>query len=186
MNIALLTKWIWRIFVENEDQTLWKRILVAKYKGLDGLFNSSAVGGSQFWHSMHKIKNLFKLGAKFSLGNGKLIRFWRDWWTGEGPLKDRFPRLFDISGSPNMLVSHAFDGVGWMIHFRRNFSEEEMTQWTTLWDEIKDLSPNVSSAQWCPGLWSQRGCFQSLLWIVELFKKIGRRYQHSSGKSEHR
>ena len=116
---------------------------MAKYKGVDGLLNASAVGRSQFWHSLHKIKHFFNLGAKFSLGGGKLIRFWWDWWTGEGPLKDRFPRLFDISGSPNMLVSHAFDGTGWMIHFRRNFGDEELTQWTALWDEIKDLSPTL-------------------------------------------
>ena len=46
LNIALLTKWIWRLFSTEENQTPWKRIIQTKYNGLEGLFNANENGGS--------------------------------------------------------------------------------------------------------------------------------------------
>ena len=54
---------------------LWLRIIKAKYPGAANLFNYSSLGGSRFWHSLHKIKDFFKQGAKFSLGNSRHILF---------------------------------------------------------------------------------------------------------------
>jgi hypothetical protein len=78
MNVALMVKWIWRLFSENPNSSLWHQIIRAKYPGAGNIFNSSAIGGSPFWHSLHKIKEFFKLGARFQLGNGEWIRFWTD------------------------------------------------------------------------------------------------------------
>ena len=76
------------------------------------LFSSNAVGGSQFWHSIHKIMDFFKLGAKYHLGMGTTIRFCQDWWIVDSPLSARYPLLFEISTRPEMLVSQAHDGQG--------------------------------------------------------------------------
>jgi hypothetical protein len=75
MNIALLIKWIWRLFRDDPEETLWHRIIRAKYPGAADIFASNAQGGSPFWRSLHKIKHYFKLGAKYSVGNGTKIRF---------------------------------------------------------------------------------------------------------------
>ena len=74
-NIALMLKWIWRLFSLESQSCLWVRLLKAKYLGADNIFEASSEGGSQFWRSLHKIKHLFKLGAKFSLGSGNIVRF---------------------------------------------------------------------------------------------------------------
>jgi hypothetical protein len=71
MNVALMVKWIWRLFTETSDSSLWHQIIRAKYPGSGNIFNSTANGGSPFWHILHKIKDYFKLGARFRLGNGK-------------------------------------------------------------------------------------------------------------------
>jgi hypothetical protein len=49
MNIALLVKWIWKLHNESAQDTLWQRIIRAKYPGAADIFGSSAQGGSPFW-----------------------------------------------------------------------------------------------------------------------------------------
>ena len=125
------------------------------------------MGGSPFWHSIHKIKGFFKLGAKFALGEGSRIRFWTDWWTGSAPLQARFPRLFAISSDPAVLVSQAFHD-GWDLRFRRVFGEEEANQWTQLRLEIEDLSPSVGqdSVSWAleaAGVFSSHSLYMKLV-----------------------
>ena len=121
-NIALMAKWIWRLFTDNNSQSLWAKLLQAKYQGLDGFLLSNPAYDSQFWHNLHKIVDAFKLGAKFKLGNDNRILFWSDWWTGPSPIKQRSPRLFDMCSSPNLLVAQALTQDGWRISFRRSFS----------------------------------------------------------------
>jgi hypothetical protein len=45
MNIALLVKWIWRLFKDDPEETLWQRIIRAKYPGAADIFASNAQGG---------------------------------------------------------------------------------------------------------------------------------------------
>lgn len=103
MNIALMLKWVWRILTEEDSKLLWLQLLKAKYPVSD-LFGSTPAGGSQFWHSIHKIKHLFKLGARFEPGDDSRVCFWTDLWTGEEPLSVRFPRLCTICSAPEILI----------------------------------------------------------------------------------
>ena len=48
LNIAVLTKWIWRMFTEENNDLLELRIIKAKYPGAANIFNSSPLGGSPF------------------------------------------------------------------------------------------------------------------------------------------
>jgi hypothetical protein len=77
-NAALMMKWIWRLFDSSERDNLWHKLLRAKYLNVDNIFVNNGQGGSQFWRSINKIKHLFKLGAKFELGNGERVFFWTD------------------------------------------------------------------------------------------------------------
>jgi hypothetical protein len=40
MNIALMVKWIWKIFMEQPDNALWHRIIRAKYPGAGNIFEA--------------------------------------------------------------------------------------------------------------------------------------------------
>jgi hypothetical protein len=104
INISLMVKWIWRLLTEQPDSSLWHRIFCAKYPGAGNIFATSPRNGSLFWHSLHKVKDFFKLGARYALGNGEKIQFWTDWWIGDGPLSQRFARLFQISAEPDAYV----------------------------------------------------------------------------------
>jgi hypothetical protein len=48
MNISLMVKWIWRLFTEQPEASLWHRIISAKYPGAGNIFSSSARHGSPF------------------------------------------------------------------------------------------------------------------------------------------
>ena len=84
MNEALMLKWIWKIY--QTEGTIWATIIHAKYTSNGNIFSSSDQGGSQFWKILHKMKHLFKAGAKHYVRNGMRTMFWLDWWQGEGNL----------------------------------------------------------------------------------------------------
>jgi hypothetical protein len=41
MNIALMAKWIWRIYTENLEDSLWLRIIRSNYPGASDVLNST-------------------------------------------------------------------------------------------------------------------------------------------------
>jgi hypothetical protein len=74
MNIALLLKWIWKIYQDGGG--LWVDLLRAKYLGDNDLFSPAVQPkGSQFWNSLQKIKWYFKLGARHRVRNGRRTYF---------------------------------------------------------------------------------------------------------------
>ena len=74
MNIALLLKWVWKLFNDDEGSP-WKQILCRKYlpNGESILMNNSK--GSQFWNGLQAVKQWFVWGAIHIVGNGKRTRF---------------------------------------------------------------------------------------------------------------
>ncbi|KAK1645856.1 hypothetical protein QYE76_063661 [Lolium multiflorum] len=108
MNIALMLKWIWKIYQNSEG--LWADLLRAKYL------------------------------AKHQVRNGKRTYFWLDWWTGTGPLRLTFPRLFACCDNHFATVEGVRDNNGWHIRFRRSFGLAETVEWENLC-RIFDLTP---------------------------------------------
>ncbi|XP_051221697.1 uncharacterized mitochondrial protein AtMg00310-like [Lolium perenne] len=118
MNMALLSKWVWRLY--QDEDTIWARIIRAKYADASDLFAGTSQGGSQFWKNLHKIKHLFKVGAKHEVKDGARTNFWMDWWLGNVPLKDTFPLLFAIFDNQTLSVANAWHNSQLEIRFRRS------------------------------------------------------------------
>jgi mannosylglycoprotein endo-beta-mannosidase len=114
MNKTLMAKWIWRLLDERNGDLLWVRLLKVKYR-VQELFSSSPAVCSPFWHSIQRIKDAFKLGAKFSPGRNSKLSFWKDLWVGDSPLCLIFPDLFDKCSAPDLPICHAFTEDGWNI-----------------------------------------------------------------------
>jgi hypothetical protein len=96
------------------------------------LFQGFEQGGSQFWKNLHKIKHYFKLGAKHMIDDGRRTCFWSDWGTGDHPLKEAFPNLFNVRENPSQSVASVF-GVGELnIRFLRSLNQDGMRQWSQL------------------------------------------------------
>ena len=78
MNVCLMAKWIWKLY--SGEQGLWADIIRSKYLGSKDLLVDGHRSGSLFWNAIQKVKDLFRLGAKFVIGTGTSTRFWLDWW----------------------------------------------------------------------------------------------------------
>jgi hypothetical protein len=74
MNIALMAKWIWHMFLERDSDLLWLKLLRAKYR-VNDLLSHNPVGCSPFWHSIQKVKHFFGQGVKFLPGARSSISF---------------------------------------------------------------------------------------------------------------
>jgi hypothetical protein len=130
MNLALLLKWIWRLY--QDEDTVWARIIRAKYVDASDLFSGSGHDGSPFWKSLHKIKHLFKVGAKHEVRNGFRTNFWKDWWIGRGPIMDSFPTLFAICDNQDISVAEALQHHSLQVRFRRSLDPDGARQWGEL------------------------------------------------------
>lgn len=99
MNKALLCKWWWKIF---STEGLWQEVLISKYGKNKGLAEIKLrQGDSQFWSELMKHRDYFLSLCKFEIGTGENVRFWEDWWIQNKPLKDNFPRLYNLCFDKN-------------------------------------------------------------------------------------
>jgi hypothetical protein len=114
MSIALIAKWIWRIYRDKISDLLWLRLLRAKYRTSE-IFSSTPNNCSPFWHSIHKVKEHFRVGVRFCPGKNSNISFWKDLWIGEVPMCARFPTLFAKSSDTNLTMAQAYSEDGWCI-----------------------------------------------------------------------
>ncbi|GKV29203.1 hypothetical protein SLEP1_g38149 [Rubroshorea leprosula] len=98
-NIALLGKW-WDRF-ENEESSVWKKVIVDKYYGGDTAWDIEQVQNrniSTLWRNIVALGNdgsegswIFKDGFCLKLGMGDKIKFWLDKWVGTEPLNVTYP-----------------------------------------------------------------------------------------------
>jgi hypothetical protein len=149
MNLALMVKWIWRLFSEDNNNLLWVRLLKAKYR-VSEFFLSQPTNCSPFWHSLHKIKQAFKLGASFHPGRASKVSFWKDVWLGETALAQSFPNLFAKCADPDITICQAYSEEEWNIQFRRNFNQDDVRQWQDLLDNLQatQLTEELDKISW--------------------------------------
>ena len=93
-NTALLGKWLFKLLSE---EGVWQTLLKQKYVGTKAL--SQVVwkpGDSHFWAGLMASKNNFFRYGKFAIRDGSQIRFWEDKWSGNSPLMEQYPALYNI------------------------------------------------------------------------------------------
>lgn len=99
-NLGMLAKWWWRLY--SERNKTWNSLLIQCYghnlhydvgvcklhSGVSSTIRSVVNLGSSIPQVLNR--NCFR----WKLLNGNKIYFWEDWWSKEGPLKDRFQNLY--------------------------------------------------------------------------------------------
>lgn len=68
---------------------------------------------SYWWKGVLSIKEIFKWGIYYKLGNGSNIKFWSDRWCGESSLQQSFLEVFDMSNCTNLAVRDCFVDTNW-------------------------------------------------------------------------
>lgn len=75
-NIALLSKWIYKLLTENG---VWQEIIRNKYVGSKAISQVHwKPGDSHFWNGVMKAKEFFFHFGSFSVRDGSHVRFWED------------------------------------------------------------------------------------------------------------
>lgn len=147
MNLALISKWIWKL-AQNDDG-LWAKLLKAKYFPSRSFFNTNSKG-SQIWNGIQKCKEVFFLGAKFTVGNGRDTKFWLCAWCTEKPLYALFPSLFSIAAYPNAMASEIFATGEAQIGFLRDLSVQEQAAFVAMSEilSLVSVSEDRDSISW--------------------------------------
>jgi hypothetical protein len=128
-NECLIAKWIWKIYKQKES--LWVRLITAKYMPQGDFFKSNGRVGSQFWKSLHKLKHLFKWVAIHKVGNGRITQFRNDVWLTSSPLRIGFPRLYVVCSNQDISVASCSED-NWHLTFRRTLNADAYDEWTGL------------------------------------------------------
>ena len=123
-NKALLGKWLWWFGLE--ENNLWRRVLVAKYRVELGGWRTNPIRGAHgcsLWKGILSGWDDYFQHVQFAVGQGNRVCFWEDKWCGDLALKDRFPLLFTCSSNhgatiDTVLLRSAAGGVGeWNVTF---------------------------------------------------------------------
>lgn len=119
MNVALLTKWLWRL--KTQEQSLWSSCIASIHKihNIDGKsFALKSFPGT--WLSITEAeKDLSYWNISFNscftrkIGRGDKTHFWKDIWIDNVALKDVFPKLYLIEPNKNcFLADRSFNSQG--------------------------------------------------------------------------
>ena len=88
-NKALLGKWFWRFVIEKNP--IWKWVIVGKYGQEDGVWCMNGVREKYkvgVWKANRNGWEDFEVRTCFMVGSGNKVKFWKDRWCGDFPLRD--------------------------------------------------------------------------------------------------
>jgi hypothetical protein len=90
------------------------------------------------------------MGARFVVGDGRRARFWLDVWSGDSPLKDRFPLIFAICDDTDVIVAQVLSGTEINLRLCRSLDQVGTAQWLQLCQEVVSvqLSHDKDKVSW--------------------------------------
>jgi len=131
-NLALLGKWCRRVLEDRES--LWFRVLSARYGVVEGRLREGGREASDWWRVVSGLGRELSFSDHVSryVGNGRSTLFWTDVWCGGVSFRARFSRLFELSVCKWVSVLEMSQlgwregGEAWRWRWRLFVWEEEM------------------------------------------------------------
>lgn len=112
-NLAFLMKLGWKI--STNSQELWVVVLRSKYRqNVNSIIDSlKACSSSHTWNSIRKVWPLVLREVHWAVGNGQLVRFWKDIWIGESPLEDHITTQIPEEDLNKIVANYTIVSVNW-------------------------------------------------------------------------
>lgn len=127
-NLALLGKWRWRLL--HEKESLWCKVLLAKYG------DEPSTKFSIWWKDLllscvgPESGGWFENGLCWRIGDGYDTWFWEENWHGKGCFRDSFAGLYAISQQKNKKLSEMGNWIDgkwvWDLHWSRSIEGENV------------------------------------------------------------
>ncbi|XP_048493141.1 uncharacterized protein LOC104908756 [Beta vulgaris subsp. vulgaris] len=180
-NVALLFKWLWRLF--SEPKAFWRNFIMDKYEYPSSLtFNDvkipirggpwKAICSSVLKHPCARLFGPQKI-RKF-VGKGTQTFFWKEVWIGELPLKDLFPRLHRLAINPLATISSLgiWDGHEWqwILAWRRPLRARDIEERDHLYELLKSVVLDLSCDDYLVWAPNKSGIFSVKSASLELAK----------------
>jgi hypothetical protein len=80
----------------------------------DDFYKTNGKKGSQFWKSLHKVKDLFKWGAVHRVGNDSRTQLCNDVLIKSSSLRVCFPKIFAVCDDRGIYVAKCAE-AGWAL-----------------------------------------------------------------------
>ncbi|XP_057450751.1 uncharacterized protein LOC130742662 [Lotus japonicus] len=154
-NKAMLLKWVWRF--GREKDALWRMVICKKYGlpmelislNLDTLelkkLSIPLMDVCTVWRDSGLVGSVFRDGLACQVGRGASVLFWLDHWTGSGPLRLVFPRVFALATHKRETIMECGTPVGhqwaWNITFQRDFLGWERQHYDAFMCHLQSLVP---------------------------------------------
>ena len=136
-NKCLLSKWLFKL--ANEEGT-WQDLVRNKYlKGKPLGSGTKKPGISHFWAGLMEVKQTFLNLGSFVIGDGTQVRFWKDIWCGNCPLKFSYPSLFNIVRKKEATVAEVIGSSPLNVSFRRGLHRERLLAWQQLVGRVMNI-----------------------------------------------
>ena len=135
MNLSLLCKWWWKLEVESG---VWQEIVTYKYLRKDSIaLVKHKQKDSPIWADLIKIKEIYLLGTKKCVNNGKTTLVWKYIWLYNYPLCILHPDLFKLCDQKDISVFQLISGEV-AISFCRWLTPELQSEWYKIKGDIFD------------------------------------------------
>nr|GEW42000.1 RNA-directed DNA polymerase, eukaryota, reverse transcriptase zinc-binding domain protein [Tanacetum cinerariifolium] len=109
LNRGLMMKWVWRFY--NQKTSLWAIVIKEIHEEDGSMGKAKYVGVRTCWTTIvNEIRILSNQGVnvlefmRLKLGNGDMVSFWNDNWSGGGVLKYLYPRLYSLENGKSVNV----------------------------------------------------------------------------------
>ena len=180
-NIAMLSKWLWRLF--HDTTPLWRQVIRDKYKYSSSLsiveLDIPKSGGP--WRKIcaailqqADVKEIISKGIRKIIGDGSQTRFWHEPWLVSTSLKKEFPRLFSISIDPNASVAALgfWEGMNWVWTFswKRSLRPQDWVEKARLEELLKQVCPSLQTQDRTIWAYNRSGVFSAKSVTMELNK----------------
>ncbi|GAU33855.1 hypothetical protein TSUD_66410 [Trifolium subterraneum] len=117
-NSTSLGKWCWRMLVERDS--LWFRVLEARYGMERGRLCAGGTRGSTWWREIVRIRDgggeleggWFGEHIRKKVGDGSDTFFWTDPWMDGILLCKRYGRLYELADNKSVMVDEMCS-LGW-------------------------------------------------------------------------
>jgi hypothetical protein len=115
-----------------------------------------------------KVKDDFLAGGCFKVQSGEQVKFWKDIWLGDKPLREAYPNLFRIVRKKDDTVANVLRTVPLNVSFRRGLVNANLNSWFDVVSKVVmvNLKPGTDLFRWNltkNGFFTVRSMYRSMI-----------------------